>query len=61
VSRAFIKETDETSERLPEKPISAHPNLVTPGALELIEATLGRLREERATGLVARVNQFERI
>jgi transcription elongation GreA/GreB family factor len=53
VSRAFIKETDETSERLPEKPISAHPNLVTPEGLELIEATLGRLREERATGLGA--------
>jgi transcription elongation GreA/GreB family factor len=53
VSRAFIKETDETSERLPEKPISAHPNLVTPEGLELIEATLGRMREERAAALAA--------
>ena len=53
VSRAFVKETDEISERLPEKPISPHQNLVTPGGLELIEATLGRLREERATALGA--------
>ena len=53
MSRAFVKETDEISERLPEKPISPHPNLVTPGGLELIEATLGRLREERATALGA--------
>jgi transcription elongation GreA/GreB family factor len=49
MSRAFIKETDETSESLTERPISAHPNLVTPEGLELIEAALSRLRAARAT------------
>jgi transcription elongation GreA/GreB family factor len=48
VSRAFIKETDETFEVLPERPISAHQNLVTSEGLELIEGTLARLRQEHA-------------
>jgi transcription elongation GreA/GreB family factor len=48
VSRAFIKETDETFGSLPDRPISAHQNLVTPEGLELIEAALARLRQERA-------------
>jgi transcription elongation GreA/GreB family factor len=47
VSRAFIKETDETFESLPDRPISSHANLVTPEGLELIEAALTRLRHER--------------
>jgi transcription elongation GreA/GreB family factor len=51
VSRAFVKETDDTSEGLPDRPISAHPNLVTPEGLELIDVTLARLREERAAAL----------
>ena len=40
MSRAFIKETDETFESLPDRPISSHQNLVTPEGLELIEAPL---------------------
>jgi transcription elongation GreA/GreB family factor len=47
VSRAFVKETDETFESLPDRPISEHQNLVTPEGLELIEAALVRLRQER--------------
>ena len=35
-------------ESLPDRPVSTHPNLVTPEGLELIESTLTRLREERA-------------
>ena len=56
MSRAFVKETDEAFESLPDRPISAHPNLVTPEGLELIEGALARLRQEprrrrqRATG-----------
>jgi transcription elongation GreA/GreB family factor len=53
VSRAFVKETDEDFERLPDRPISAHQNLVTPEGLERIEATLARLREERARARAA--------
>jgi transcription elongation GreA/GreB family factor len=48
VSRAFVKETDETFESLPDRPVSAHENLVTPEGLGLIEAALTRLRQERA-------------
>jgi transcription elongation GreA/GreB family factor len=53
VSRAFVKETDETFESLPDRPISAHQNLVTPEGLELIEAALARSRQERALALNA--------
>jgi transcription elongation GreA/GreB family factor len=48
VSRAFVRETDETFESLPDRPVSAHQNLVTPEGLVQIEAMLARLREERA-------------
>jgi transcription elongation GreA/GreB family factor len=46
VSRAFIKETDETFESLPERPVSSHPNLVTSEGLQQIESALARLRQE---------------
>src|ERR1700730_14004516 len=42
MSRAFIKETDETVENLPDRPISSHPNMVTPKGFELIESALSR-------------------
>ena len=48
MSRAFVKETDEIVESLPDRPISTHQNLVTPEGLGLIEAALARLRQERA-------------
>ncbi|HEY1982976.1 MAG TPA: transcription elongation factor, partial [Xanthobacteraceae bacterium] len=32
MSRAFVKETDNAAD-LPERPVSAHPNLVTPEGL----------------------------
>jgi transcription elongation GreA/GreB family factor len=53
MSRAFVKETDGTHENLADRPISPHPNLVTREGLELIEATLGRLRRERSVALGA--------
>jgi len=54
VSRAFVKETDEDFESLPDRLISTHQNLVTPEGLELIHQTLARLREERAAAQDAR-------
>ena len=48
VSRAFVKETDESFEILPDRSVSPHPNLVTPQGLALIEVSLARLREQRA-------------
>ncbi len=47
MSRAFVKETDETVEELPERAISPHPNFVTAEGLALIEANLARLQQER--------------
>src|SRR5229473_5415003 len=54
MSRAFVKEVDETVEELPERPISPHPNFVTAEGLALIEATLARLQQEHAAAQAAR-------
>jgi transcription elongation GreA/GreB family factor len=54
MSRAFVKEnTIETSDGLPERPISQHPNYVTPEGLALIEAELARLSQEHAAAVAA--------
>jgi transcription elongation GreA/GreB family factor len=53
VSRAFVKENDAAAEDLPERPISAHPNLVTSAGLALIEAEVERLLRERADAQAA--------
>ncbi len=44
MSRAFVKETDDI-EDLPERPISAAPNLVTATGLAAIEAEIARLQD----------------
>jgi transcription elongation GreA/GreB family factor len=48
MSRAFTKEPDEGEavEDLPDRPISEHPNLVTPQGLAQIEDALTRAQEE---------------
>jgi transcription elongation GreA/GreB family factor len=43
MSRAFVKETDEVVDGLPDRPVSPYPNLVTRRGLGLIEAELARL------------------
>jgi transcription elongation GreA/GreB family factor len=53
VSRAFVRETDESFESLPDRPISKHPNLVTRQGLEQIEATLAHLSQARARAQAA--------
>jgi len=54
MSRAFVKEPDgETFEELPDRPISQHPNLVTPQGLAQIEEALARLHAEHARALAA--------
>jgi transcription elongation GreA/GreB family factor len=40
MSRAFVKETDDLAEIVPDRPISTHPNLVTAKGLALIERHL---------------------
>jgi hypothetical protein len=43
MSRAFVKEAeDDESVNLPDRPVSAHPNLVTPEGLASIERTIDR-------------------
>lgn len=54
MSRAFVKETDETVEELPERPISPHPNFVTAEGLVLLDAALARLQHEHAAAQAAR-------
>jgi transcription elongation GreA/GreB family factor len=55
MSRAFVKEEEggEAFEDLPDRPISPHPNFVTPKGLAFIEAELTRLHEEHAAALAA--------
>src|SRR5271169_3052990 len=48
MSRAFVKDADETFAELPDRPISPHPNFVTTEGLAAIEAALARLQQEHA-------------
>ena len=50
MSRAFVKEDDTGGiEPLPERPVSPHPNLVTPHGLADIDAHLAELQHRHAT------------
>ncbi len=42
MSRAFVKETDDGAEELPEKLVSAHRNLVTAAGLAMIDAEVAK-------------------
>jgi transcription elongation GreA/GreB family factor len=55
MSSAFVKEPEggEAFEDLPDRPISAHPNFVTPEGFAFIEAELTRLHEEHAAAQAA--------
>jgi len=48
VSRAFTRESDDDPGTLPERPVSTHPNLVTPRGLSALEAQLRSLEGELA-------------
>jgi transcription elongation GreA/GreB family factor len=48
MSRAFTRESDDDPGRLPERPVSSHPNLVTPNGLAALEAQVRALESERA-------------
>ncbi|HYB33120.1 MAG TPA: GreA/GreB family elongation factor [Steroidobacteraceae bacterium] len=47
MSRAFVRESDEDPGSLPERPVSAHPNLVTPRGLAAIETRVRELEAQR--------------
>ena len=54
MSRAFTRESDDDPGTLPERPVSSHPNLVTPNGFAAIEAMVKSLERElvaaRASG-----------
>lgn len=47
MNKAFVKEDDDIAERLPDRAVSPHPNLVTAKGLALIGQVIGRLKEEQ--------------
>ena len=47
MSRAFTRESDDDPGTLPERPVSSHPNLVTPNGLAALEAQVRSLEAER--------------
>lgn len=47
MSRAFVRESDQETETLPDRVISPHPNLVTPAGLRQIEAQIRELESAR--------------
>jgi transcription elongation GreA/GreB family factor len=53
VSRAFVKESDADPIALPDRPISPHPNLVTPDGLADIEHELARYHAVHAAAVAA--------
>ena len=64
MSRAFVKESDDAGEPLPELAISPHPNFVTPDGSRLIDARIAALDAELKAArtaddkaLLARVNR----
>src|SRR6185503_12659991 len=67
MSRAFVKESDDAGEPLPELAISPHPNFVTPTGLKQIEARVAALEAELLAAkagadkaLVARIRRDQR-
>ena len=54
MSRAFVKEDDAGGiEPLPDRPISPHPNIVTPHGLADIDAHLAELQHRHAAAIKA--------
>ncbi len=51
MSRAFVKEVEQEVEDLPDRPVSAHPNLVTAEGLGAIERAIGRYEAENQAAL----------
>ena len=48
MNRAFVKESDQDIEALPERAISPHPNLVTARGLALLESRVRELEADRS-------------
>jgi transcription elongation GreA/GreB family factor len=48
MSRAFVKESDQEPDALPERALSEHPNFVTARGLALLEQSIQALESERS-------------
>jgi len=53
MSRAFVRESDQDAQELPERPVSTHPNFVTPRGLGIIEVRVRELESERQAARAA--------
>jgi transcription elongation GreA/GreB family factor len=53
MSRAFVKESDTAAGDLPDRPVSAHPNLVTAEGLAAIERELAHRAAAKAAAMAA--------
>jgi len=53
MSRAFVKESDTDLIELPDRPVSRHPNLVTPAGLAAIEREVARPHAAHAAAVGA--------
>jgi len=53
VSRAFVKESDQEGDALPERVVSPHPNLVTAAGLRQIETQVQQLEADRVAARTA--------
>jgi transcription elongation GreA/GreB family factor len=53
MSRAFVKESDAAAIELPDRPVSHHPNLVTPAGLAAIEREVAHYAKAQAAALAA--------
>jgi transcription elongation GreA/GreB family factor len=53
MSRAFVKEHEDAIEELPDRPVSPHPNLVTPAGLAQIEGELAHAQQQHAAAQAA--------
>ena len=53
MSRAFVKDSEQDTDPLPERAISPHPNLVTARGLALLEARVRELEAERSVARAA--------
>jgi transcription elongation factor GreB len=59
MSRGFVKEDDleHAGTDLPERPVSAHPNYVTPAGLKVLESHATALDKERASLISQKDNE----
>jgi transcription elongation GreA/GreB family factor len=53
MSRAFVKESDQDPDALPERAVSPHPNLVTARGLAALDARVRELEERRRAARTA--------